>query len=160
MGLACCVLAAVPSTLFDLDRHAVPKELFLHLTALVAATALLASADEVRLSKLDVALAAWLAVGAASALGAENPWLAQRSLAINLSGVVIFWVSRTLARQGLSPRLTGAVAVATVVAAATALAQAYGLDLPLFAETRVPGGTFGNRNFMAHLLSLGLPALL
>jgi O-antigen ligase len=42
----------------------------------------------------------------------------------------------------------------------TGLAQAYGLESPLFATTRVPGGTFGNRNFMAHFSGLTLPVLM
>jgi O-antigen ligase len=48
---------------------------------------------------------------------------------------------------------------ATVAGAATGLLQAYGVDFPLTASARAPGGTFGNRNFMAHLTAIGLPAL-
>src|SRR5204863_4583930 len=44
-----------------------------------------------------------------------------------------------------------------VVAAITALVQAYGVESTLFASTRTPGGTHGNRNFVAHLAALGLP---
>ena len=43
----------------------------------------------------------------------------------------------------------------------TGLVQAYGLvDTSLASLTRAPGGTFGNRNFMAHLVAIGLPVLL
>src|SRR5262249_46234778 len=38
-------------------------------------------------------------------------------------------------------------------------AEAFGVRLALFADTRVPGGTLGNRNFVAHLAAIGLPLL-
>jgi hypothetical protein len=51
--------------------------------------------------------------------------------------------------------------VAVVLGSLTALAQAYGLITTSFASlSRAPGGTFGNRNFMAHLVTIGLPVLL
>ena len=42
-------------------------------------------------------------------------------------------------------------------ASATALLQAYGLRIDFFAQSRVPGGTLGNRNFIAHVAAFGLP---
>ena len=40
----------------------------------------------------------------------------------------------------------------------TGLIQAYGLiTSDLTSTTRAPGGTFGNRNFLAHLTAIGLP---
>jgi len=48
-----------------------------------------------------------------------------------------------------------------VLGALTGLAQAYGLiNTNLASLSRAPGGTFGNRNFMAHLVAIGLPVLL
>jgi O-antigen ligase len=48
-----------------------------------------------------------------------------------------------------------------VVGAATGLVQAYGLiTSDLASLARAPGGTFGNRNFMAHLVTIGLPVLI
>jgi hypothetical protein len=44
-----------------------------------------------------------------------------------------------------------------VLGALTGLIQAYGLLTTDLASPRAPGGTFGNRNFMAHLVALGLP---
>jgi O-antigen ligase len=46
-----------------------------------------------------------------------------------------------------------------VLGAITALLQAYGVELAVMAERRAPGGTFGNRNFMAHFVALGAPVL-
>ena len=39
------------------------------------------------------------------------------------------------------------------------LAQAYGVDTEYFSTNRAPGGTFGNRNFVAHVAAIGLPAI-
>ena len=48
-----------------------------------------------------------------------------------------------------------------MLGALTGLVQAYGLvDTNLASLSRAPGGTFGNRNFMAHLVAIGLPVLL
>jgi O-antigen ligase len=52
------------------------------------------------------------------------------------------------------------LATAVVVGAITALLQAYGVELAIMAERRAPGGTFGNRNFMAHLSAIGTPIIL
>ena len=49
-------------------------------------------------------------------------------------------------------------ALALVVAALTGLAQAYGFDSSLLADSRAPGGTLGNRNFLAHLMAIGAPS--
>lgn len=158
-GALACVLAAIPSPLFDLDRHSVPKELVLHVAAGAAGALALAGGRRLPLTVTDLLLAAWLLLGSLSALAAPNPWLAGRALAVQISGAVVFWTARRLAAAGLAPRLLAAMGFAVVLAAATALAQAYGLAVPFAAETRVPGGTFGNRNFMAHLLAVGLPVL-
>jgi O-antigen ligase len=53
-----------------------------------------------------------------------------------------------------------ALALAVVVAAGTSLAQAYGIQSEYFSLNRVPGGTFGNRNFVAHLAAIGTPVVM
>jgi O-antigen ligase len=52
-----------------------------------------------------------------------------------------------------------AAAALVAVAAGTALLQAYGVRTEYFSVNRAPGGTFGNRNFVAHLCAIGLPVL-
>ncbi len=42
----------------------------------------------------------------------------------------------------------------------TALLQAYGVEPEYMSLSRAPGGTFGNRNFMAHLSAIGTPIVL
>jgi O-antigen ligase len=66
-----------------------------------------------------------------------------------------------VARAGRGDALLAGLACAVVLGAVTALAQAYGVvSTSLASLTRAPGGTFGNRNFMAHLVAIGLPVLL
>jgi hypothetical protein len=159
-GAAAAVVAATPFALFDLERHMVPKELALHVAAAGAAALCLARTRRVLLSLADVLLAAFLLVCTLSALFATNHWLALRSLAITVSGVLVFWTARSLRAAGLARPLLLTLAGGVVVAAGTALLQAYGVESGLFAERRAPGGVFGNRNFMAHFVALGTPLLL
>src|SRR5437764_6221106 len=61
---------------------------------------------------------------------------------------------------GLAVPLVAALAAAVVAVAVTALLQTYGLETTLFSENRSPGGTLGNRNFVAHAAAFGLPLVL
>jgi O-antigen ligase len=155
-----CVLASLPSTLFDLDRHQIPKELVLQLAAVVAVLLTLRSTRRLGLTLADLLLVTYVALSIGSAIGAHNHWLALRALGVTLSGAAVFWSARAIARAGLGRPLLTALAAAAVVGAITGLLQAYGVDLPLTASTRAPGGTFGNRNFMAHLVAITLPAMM
>src|SRR6202040_1567507 len=65
----------------------------------------------------------------------------------------------SVAERGWYRGVLVAAAIAAVCAAALALAQAYGLETEYFSANRAPGGTFGNRNFVAHIAVIGLPAL-
>jgi O-antigen ligase len=155
------VIAALPYQVFQLDRFTVLKELVLHLAALIAALLCLAFARRLTVFIVDVPLVGFLALSILSTLLAENGWLAFRALGLSLSGAVLFWCGRTLARAGRSQALLVGLALAVVLGALTALAQAYGLVTTSLASlSRAPGGTFGNRNFMAHLVTIGLPVLL
>ncbi len=103
-------------------------------------------------------LALLLSALTVSALFATNHPLAFRALTISVSSAVIFWSARTAASAGFAPALTKVLALVVVVGALTALAQAYGIKMESWpALNRAPGGTFGNRNFMAHLTAAGLP---
>ena len=159
-GALATVLAVLPYRAFDLDRFAGPKELALHTTALVAGTMLLAGTRRLALTATDLALAAWLALSALSALFAGNHWLGLRAFTISASGAVVFWSARRLAAAGLANVLARTLAAVVVLGALTALAQAYGVKMEFASLNRAPGGTFGNRNFMAHLTAIGLPLLI
>ena len=154
------VLAVMPYRAFDLDRFSAPKELALHLTALVAGLVLMSGAKRVLLTRADLALIAWMGLSLVSGLFATNHWLAGRAVAVTLSGGVIFWSARRLAAAGLGGAVARVVAVVIVIGSLTAIAQAYGLKMEFAALNRAPGGTFGNRNFMAHLAAIGVPVLL
>ncbi len=163
LQVAACavVIAALPIPVFELDRYTIPKELIVQLAALAAGALCLASARRLSIVAVDIPLAAFLFLSAVSAAFATNGWLAFRALGLSLAGATLFWCGRTLGRTGLSRPLLMTLAVAIVLGAVTGLVQAYGLvDSSLASLSRAPGGTFGNRNFMAHLVAIGLPLLL
>jgi hypothetical protein len=154
------IIAALPLPQFELDRYTIPKELVVELAALAAGALCLASARRLSVLMVDIPLIGYLLLSGASALLATNGWLAFRAMGLSLSGATLFWCARTLGRTGLSRPLLTVLAGAIVLGAGTGLAQAYGvIDTSLTSLSRAPGGTFGNRNFMAHLVALGLPLL-
>jgi O-antigen ligase len=159
LGAVAVVLAAAPYKAFDLDRFFIPKELVLHATALLATLLCLSRARRLGLARVDQLIGLFLALGILSALFATNWWLAGRAVAISLSGAACFWSARTVARAGLQRPLLAALALAAVIGAITSLLQAYGVRTEYVSLNRAPGGTFGNRNFMAHLCVIAMPAL-
>jgi O-antigen ligase len=159
-GALAVVLAALPYKAFDLERFYVPKELALFVTASVTAILLLDGARQLAVGWVDLMLAGWLALSLASAALASNWWLATRAVGVSVAGVLTFWVARALGRTRLAYFVAAGLAAACVVASITALAQAYGLvEADYVSAARAPGGTLGNRNFVAHLAAIGLPAL-
>lgn len=157
VGAALVALAAVPSAVYDLDRFAAPKELVLHATALVALRSVLKRTRGRVQRWEDGVLLALLALSTLSALQAVNPWLGLRALALSASSAALYVVGRVLARDGFRRELVGLVVMAATLAAASALAQAYGFESSLFTDIRAPGGTLGNRNAVAHLAAIALP---
>jgi O-antigen ligase len=160
IGAIAVVLAASTRKTFELDRFFVPKEAALHLTAALAALLALRALRRTTFTRTDTLLGVWLLLSAASAALATNGWVAGRALAISVSGALLFWTARALRDAGLSRPLLGGIALAIVLAAGTALLQTYGVRIDLFSLNRAPGGTLGNRNFIAHAAAFGLPLLL
>jgi hypothetical protein len=159
VGAVAVVVATAEFKQFELDRFFVPKELVLHVVATLAALCCLARARTLRLSRVDQLLGLFLALGLVSALFSTNWWAAGRAVALSLSGATCYWCARAVARAGLARWLIAALALAGVAGALTSLLQTYGLRIDAFSLNRAPGGTFGNRNFMAHLCVIVLPAL-
>jgi len=153
------VLVALPYRAFDLDRFLVPKELALHIGASLALVLVLAGGVAVQRTRLDRVFATFLALSAISAMFSINGWLAMRALAISVSAAFTWWAARAAAAQGARSVIIRGLAFVTVLGAGTALAQAYGVSSDLASLSRAPGGTFGNRNFMAHLAAAGVPLL-
>ena len=158
-GALAVVLVAFPFKVFDLDRFFVPKELVLAVTTAAMAAALIETSRRVEVARLDLLLIAWLALNMVSALFATNWWLAARALGVTAGGVVAFWCARAVACTGAGRWIVHGLAGATVLASVTALAQAYGWEPEYVSVNRAPGGTLGNRNFVAHLAAIGLPSL-
>ena len=158
-GLLLAVIAALPVAPSDLDRHQLPKETLVHLATWIAV--LLARPHTLRGLRPAArwSLAALLVLTVVSGLFASNGWLALRAGSLLFTGAAAFLTARDLAGRGLAPVLLGWGGSAGVAGAATGVAQAYGLQRPLFALTRVPGGTFGNRNFLAHFAAITLPIM-
>ena len=161
IGAIAVVLAAAPYRMFDLDRFFSPKELVLHTVSLALVLLSLRRAKTLELCRIDLLLALYLSLSFASAVFAGDHWLAARALAITLSGAGVFWTSRAAAEDADTRRLIiVAAAMAAVIGAVTSLAQAYGMTSEFFSLNRVPGGTLGNRNFVAHLAAICMPALI
>ena len=161
LGALAVVLAAMPSTLFDLERFAAPKELALHLTALGAVVLLGLTSRErwPTVTAAEAPLLGFVAWSALSALFATNHWASTRALSLTVSGFILFRAGRRVGMDRAGGLLLPALALALVIGALTGLAQAYGIETRLLSESRAPGGTFGNRNFLAHLMAIGTPLL-
>ena len=159
-GAIAVVVAVTTFHAFELDRFFVPKELVLHLAAALAGLLAIRALWRMSVTRVDLLLAGYLGLSALSALLATNRWLAMRALAVTASCLLLFWIARSLRDAGLARPLLGVLAMAVVVAAATSLLQTYGVDIDLFSVNRAPGGTLGNRNFVAHVAAFGFPLLL
>lgn len=160
VGVVAVMVVVLSFKVFELDRYFVPKELVLNAVALLVGVILIFSHRRLRADALDALLLVFLVWSLVSALFATNHWIAQRAIAVSLSSAMIFWGARLAARGGLRRVLLGAAMLATVIAAVTSLAQAYGLESEYFTLARSPGGSLGNRNFIAHAVAIGLPITL
>lgn len=160
LGVVAAVVAVTPFKLFELDRFFVPKELALHAAVLISLAFCVARLRTISLDRVDYFLAAFGLISLVSALLATNRWLSMRAVAITLSGLGAFWCARAISSSGLKRPLMAAIVLAVVLGAATSLAQAYGIETNYFTLSRAPGGTFGNRNFVAHASAIGVPLLI
>lgn len=158
-GAFAVVLAGADSEVFDLERHLVPKALALHATALLLLVLGAPSFRRLREGGPALFLTLFVAWGGLSAAFAENRWLAFQAWGVSFSSLALLLAAL---RVGESRRwgVMAGVLAAAVLGAAIGVAQAYGADWPWLAESRAPGGTFGNRNFLAHLSAIALGPLL
>ncbi|MBW3534460.1 MAG: O-antigen ligase family protein, partial [Gemmatimonadetes bacterium] len=159
VGTLAVVLVGVDSALFDLERHLAPKTLALHLTAFALLAVGAARPMRALRDPPGLLLLAFVAWSGLSSLLAANRWLALRAWGVSFSALVVFVACRSLARERRWGALAG-LAACVVLAAALGAAQAYGVDWPWLADSRAPGGTFGNRNFLAHVAAIAAPGLL
>lgn len=159
LGAFTTVLACTRSEIFDLDRFLVPKALAVHAAALLCLALLLPTWRRIELGVVDLLLALFLGWTALAALFAANHWLALYGLGLSFSSFVVYLSARRVAATR-GRWVLGGLAAAATLAAALGAGQAYGLDLAWFSHTRPPGGTFGNRNFLAHLIAIATPLLI
>lgn len=159
-GAITVVLIATTYNIFELDRFFVPKELTLHIVALAGLWLAAASFRRTRFSWIDLLLIAYLGLSLISAVFATNIWLGLRALTISASAVAVFWSARALREANLHRPLLAALALAIAIGTIASCLQAYGLKSDLFSLNRAPGGTLGNRNFVAHMAAFGLPLIL
>jgi len=160
LGVIAVVLVVSTQHVFDLDRFLVPKELVLHATALIGALFAFRAVRHLTLTRIDKLLLGYILLGALSALFATNRWLGLRAFAVSASAVLVLWIARGLSEAGLGRSLLNGLALAIVLIAVTSLLQAYGIRTDFFALNRAPGGTLGNRNFVAHAAAFGLPLVM
>jgi O-antigen ligase len=164
IGALGAVLASLPAPFLDVERFQYPKELALHLTALIAAPAALWSArqDKLRVGPVDAALCAWLLLSAAAALATvwteQNPWLALRALSITSSSVAVFFVASSMSARGLGAPLLAIAVAATALVAGGVVLEAFGWVDTLSLPRRGPGATLGVRNYAAHFIAIGVPS--
>jgi O-antigen ligase len=158
LGAFGVVLAGVASPRFDLDRYLVPKALALNVTALGMILLGFPSLRAARWGYAEWLFVAFIGSSGVSTALATNRWLALSAWGIGVSSLVLMLAAREVAQTHRWPVLVGLVAAA-VVGAGLGIAQAYGASWEWLAQTRPPGGTFGNRNFLAHMSVLAAPLL-
>lgn len=146
--------------MFELEPWLAPKELALGATALLLLPLVAPRWRRVRLSVVDALVVAFVLWSGVSAALAANRWLALAAFGVSFSGLVVYAAGRTIARSKHARVALAGLALAATLGAALGVAQAYGFDAAWLAASRPPGGTFGNRNFLAHAAAIATPLLL
>jgi O-antigen ligase len=159
-GVALSMLVVLSFKVFELDRYFVPKELVLNIAGLVVTLMIVARPRLTKVDTVDALLIVFLVWSFVSAFFATNHWVAQRAFAVSFASAAIFWGARRAAAANAQRLLLVSAAVAGVIAAITSLAQAYGFETDWFTLARSPGGTLGNRNFIAHVVAISLPVVI
>lgn len=157
VGLVVCLGVALRNPVISLDQFFHPKELALTVFGFAAAVVCAGRARWLAISAIDGSLMGFLAWSAVATLGAANPWWAWHALGMSAAGLAVFWTARWTRDEGRGPALVGFIALAVAMVATVAVLQAYGFVLHVSPGNKAPGGTLGNRNAMAHLLTVGLP---
>lgn len=157
LGVIAAVLVALPVAPTDLDRHQFPKETILHLAVLAAALVAGRGVLDTLPRAVRILVGLIVVLSVLGLLVAVNPWLAIRAIGLTSTGALAFATAHFLSRQGQRRILLTSACLAALLGVAGALAQAWGMDQRAFADLRAPGGTLGNRNFVAHLAAIALP---
>jgi hypothetical protein len=156
ISMLVATLIALPIAPSDLDRHQFPKETAVLLGVFLALVLVRPSPGR-RVQLVIWPAMALLGWSVLTIIAADNPWLAIRGVALTAAAVGVLAVGCTLDWERGGRIALGWIAVAVVAGALTGLAQAMGYEHAWFARLRAPGGTFGNRNFLAHAAAIALP---
>jgi O-antigen ligase len=163
LAVACPVVVAafVPGAdALGYDQFAVPKETVVAVAPVAAAAVAALSGGPLRVTPVAGCLAGFLLISAVGLAAATSAFLAWRSLLLSAGGALAFVTAQRLVELGHRRALLCAVGAAAVVGAASILLEAHGLLAGLSMSGRGPGGTEGNRNYMAHALVAVSPLLL
>ena len=117
IGAIAVVLAVTTFHVFELDRFFVPKELVLHLAAVLAGLLAIRALWRMSMTRVDLLLAGYLALSALPALMAPNRWLAMRALAAGAVDVLRNFVKQN-PNAGLARTALGGTLASSLTAAA------------------------------------------
>jgi O-antigen ligase len=152
-GIAIAALWAVaPFSLPGFERFHLTKELL----TLALAVPLLLTLRGFRPDVSDAGVVALLAAVGVSALVAVNPMLAMRGLCVLAVGALCFCCARGLDGEERA-RLQTVLLIGVGGVALLALAEAMGQVRGFSIGGHAPGATLGQRNNVAHLLTLAAP---
>lgn len=160
-GIALCsaALAMVRSPFVDLEFFTLPKEMVLVAAALATGWRPDCIAHQQSHTALRVFLVVavlWMLVSVAQS-GAIGSGMT-RATSITISAGVVFLTVHGRAHDHIARQHLSFVCLAAAVAATTAVLEAYGITERLSLPKRAPGGSFGQRNTLAHFIVLALPA--
>lgn len=142
--------------LLGADNFVLPQVVILAFVGPAAAATLLIGSDKFTVDSLDTFAILSLALFAASSAASVTSGGSAGGLASLATPILLFLTSRSLAIAGLRYSLMLAVSLCIAVTGLTGIFEAY---TPFEFSQRVPGGTLGNRNRLAHLVVFGTPTL-
>lgn len=140
------------------DAYALPKELAMHVVAVVAAAWLALGRRGLDVGRVELLVGVGVGWGFLAATMAVNPWMTTRPVALSVSAALIFWCARHLDRRAARAVLR-AVAVAALLLGLWVLLETYGVVDRLAMAGRAPAGPAANRNYAAHLAVIALPVV-
>lgn len=157
LTVAGTALVAVRSPAFLPGDFYDPKEITLHLGATLSFGAFALRIFLAPLDDVDVGAVAFVLVSFAAFVTATNEWQAVRVLGYTTSAAMLFWAARKVQPFEATVVLCSIV-VLTSVLTLLAICEGYGIVPRLSQFGRGPSAMLGNRNHLAHLAVIALPA--
>ena len=151
-GLAACLYVYIPASPSQPELFFLPKEILLHVTALVAACYLLINPIN-RWSWVDGCMVFYFLLSVISMVANSTYSVGWRPIGITASSIILFHVAREVGAE----RIGFPVTMLSIFFCSVAMLQAIGW-LPDFSlDGRSPGSTLGNRNEAARVAVLFMP---